>query len=160
MGLVLILKFSKLSLAIAIMVLKPVSCYYMTSFNYGAKKARDVGLTCRCHLSNIMPDSIFYESMGFFFFFFLKDDNHCLPQQERDRFSCPIIMPSVRYQLWSLSEDSRIVISLRYLLVRVCYVVLNQGCCKTCPYNLLHRMLPHDFNTALNQSYVNSHYFG
>ena len=43
-------------------------CYYMTSFNYGGKEARDVGLTCRCHLSNIMPDSmpdsIFYDSMG------------------------------------------------------------------------------------------------
>ena len=36
----------------------------MTSFNYGGKKARGVGLTCRCHLSNIMPDSILYDSMG------------------------------------------------------------------------------------------------
>ena len=76
MGLVLILKFSKLSLATAIMVLKPVSCYYMTSFNYGGMKASDVGLTCGCHLSNIMPDSIFYDSTGwgvtcpFFFVFF------------------------------------------------------------------------------------------
>ena len=34
------------------------------SFNYGGKKARDVGLTCRCNLSNIMPDSIFYNRMG------------------------------------------------------------------------------------------------
>ena len=55
----LILEFSKLSLA-----LMPVSCYYMKSFNYGSKDARDVGLTCRYHLSNIMPDSIFYDSMG------------------------------------------------------------------------------------------------
>ena len=55
---------SKLSLATAIMALTPVSCYYVTSFNYGGKKARDVGLTCRCHLSNIMPDSIFCDSMG------------------------------------------------------------------------------------------------
>ena len=75
MGLVLISKFSKLSLATAIMALTPVSCYYMTSFNYGGKKARDVGLTCRCHLSNIMPDSIYYDGMGcritcrFFFVF-------------------------------------------------------------------------------------------
>ena len=37
---------------------------YTTSFNYGGEKARDVGLTCRCHLSNIMLDSIFYDSMG------------------------------------------------------------------------------------------------
>ena len=48
------------------MTLTPISCYYMTSFNYGGKKARDVGLTCRCHLSNIMPDimpdSILYDS--------------------------------------------------------------------------------------------------
>ena len=36
----------------------------MTSFDYGGKKARDVGLTCRCHLNKIMPDSIFYDSMG------------------------------------------------------------------------------------------------
>ena len=50
----------------------------MASFNYGGKEVRDVGLTCRCPLRNIMPDSIFYESMGwgitcsFFFFFFLN----------------------------------------------------------------------------------------
>ena len=84
-------------LAITITVLTPVSCYYMTLFNYGGKKARDVGLTCRCHLSNIMPDSIFYDNMGlgmtqllfllllFFFFFvvvvfFLRGGNLCLPQ--------------------------------------------------------------------------------
>ena len=81
MGPVLISEFSKLSSATAIMVLTPVSCYYMTSFNYGGKKARDVGLTCRCHLSNIMPDSIFYDSMGWgiTFSFFLKGDNHFLP---------------------------------------------------------------------------------
>ena len=41
-----------------------LSCHYMTSFNYGGKKAGDVGLTCRCHLSNVMPGSIFYDSMG------------------------------------------------------------------------------------------------
>ena len=56
--------FPESFLATTITVLTPVSCYYMTSFNYGGKKARDVGLTCRCHLSNIMPDSIFYDSMG------------------------------------------------------------------------------------------------
>ena len=37
-------------------------CYYMISFNYGGKKAMDVS-TGRCHLSNVMPDSIFYDSM-------------------------------------------------------------------------------------------------
>ena len=64
MGLVLISEFSKLSLVAAIMALTPVSCYYMTSFNYGGQKARDVGLTCRCHMSNIMSDSIVYDSKG------------------------------------------------------------------------------------------------
>ena len=54
--------FPSYPLATTIMVLIPVSCY-MTSFNYGGKKARDVGLTCRCHLSNIMPDSIFYDNI-------------------------------------------------------------------------------------------------
>ena len=29
-----------------------------------------------------------------------------------------------------------------------------QGCCGTCQYNLTDRMLRHDFNTTLNQSYV------
>ena len=31
--------------------------------NYDHKKTRDVGLTFWCHLSNIMPDRIFHESM-------------------------------------------------------------------------------------------------
>ena len=49
----------------------------MTSFNYGGKKARDVVLTCRYHLRNIVLDSIFNNSMGWgitqfvFVFFFL-----------------------------------------------------------------------------------------
>ena len=78
MGLFLISELSKLSLTTAIMALTSVSCYYLTSFNYGGKKARDVGLSCRCYLSNVLPDSIFYDSMGwgitcgFFFFFFLR----------------------------------------------------------------------------------------
>ena len=68
--------FTELFLATTITVLTPVSCYYMISFNYGGKKARDVGLNCICHLSNIMSDSIFYDSMGwgmtqFLFIFFL-----------------------------------------------------------------------------------------
>ena len=89
MGLVLISELSKLSLATAIMALTPVSCYYMGSFNYGGKKARDV--------SNIIPDSIFY--MGWnslsFFCFFLKGDNHCFPQHKRDGFSFLIIITPV-----------------------------------------------------------------
>ena len=39
------------------------SCDNVSSFNYDDKKARDVGLTCLCHLSNIMPDSISHESV-------------------------------------------------------------------------------------------------
>ena len=39
-------KFLELSLTTTIMVLKPVSCDNVTSFNYDGKKARDVGLIC------------------------------------------------------------------------------------------------------------------
>ena len=56
--------FSELSSATTIPVLMHFSCYHMTSFNYDGKRARDVGNTCRCHLSNIMADSIIYDSMG------------------------------------------------------------------------------------------------
>ena len=71
----------------------------MTSFNYGGKKARDVGLTCRCHLSNIMPDSIFYDSMGWgmtrfvLFCFVFRVGIRCLPQHRRDGFSLITITP-------------------------------------------------------------------
>ena len=34
------------------------------SFDYGGKNGRDVGLAWKCHMSNIMPDSIFYDGMG------------------------------------------------------------------------------------------------
>ena len=43
--------------------LASVSCYYITSFNYGRKKAMDEDFTCRCHESNIMPDTIFFDRM-------------------------------------------------------------------------------------------------
>ena len=33
-------------------------------FNYDDQKARDVSLYCRCYLSNIMPESVFHETMG------------------------------------------------------------------------------------------------
>ena len=97
MVLVLISEFSKLSLATAIMALTSALCYYLTSFNYGGKKARDIGLTSTCHLSNIIPDSIFCDSMGWevtcvFFFLFFKGNSHCLPQYERNIFSCLIII--------------------------------------------------------------------
>ena len=34
------------------------ACLY-PSFNYDDKGTSDVGLACRCHLGNILPDSIF-----------------------------------------------------------------------------------------------------
>ena len=81
--------FSELPLAITITVLTLISCYYMTSFNYGDKKARDVSRICRCHLSNIVRDSIFCDSMEwkitfFCFVFFLSGGNRCLPEHRRD----------------------------------------------------------------------------
>ena len=85
-----------------ITVLMPASCYYMTSFNYGGKKAIDVGLTCRCHLSNIMPESIFYDSLGWGmtqFFSFLRDGNYCLLQHIKDRFRLITITQWVRGNL-------------------------------------------------------------
>ena len=51
--------FHGLHFATSLTVLTPVLCFHTTSFNYGAKVVRDVDPTCRCHQSNIMPDSIF-----------------------------------------------------------------------------------------------------
>ena len=53
-----------------------------------------------------------------------------------------------------MCEDSRVEILLRGSSVRVCLVVLNQGCCGSGQYNLPDRMLRLDANTTLNQSYV------
>ena len=53
-----------------------------------------------------------------------------------------------------MSEDSRVEILLRGSSVRVCLVVLNQGCCSSGQYNLADRMLRFHANTTLNQSYV------
>ena len=36
----------------------------MKSFSYGGKKVKDVGLTCTCDLSYIIPNSIFYDIKG------------------------------------------------------------------------------------------------
>ena len=71
----------------------------MTSFNYGGKKARDEGLTYRCHQSNVIPDSIFFDSLGwgmvrgFFIYLFLRGGNRCLPLHRRDGFSLITITP-------------------------------------------------------------------
>ena len=54
----LLLSVFKLSLASTIGDDTNVVAFHFTSINYNSKGARDVGLTCRCHLSNIMPDTI------------------------------------------------------------------------------------------------------
>ena len=58
--------FSELSLATTIVVSLFISVSWneITLFNYGGKKTRDVGITRRCHLSNIMLDGVLYDSMG------------------------------------------------------------------------------------------------
>ena len=61
---------------------------------------------------------------------------------------------TMRFQFWSMSEDSRVGILSRGSSVRVCLVVLQQGCCCSGHYNLPDRMLRPDANTTLNQSYV------
>ena len=58
------------------------------------------------------------------------------------------------YIFWSMSEDSRVGISLRGSSVQLCLVVLNQGCCGSGQYNIPDRMLRLGANAILNQSYV------
>ena len=53
-----------------------------------------------------------------------------------------------------MSEDSRVDILLRDSSNWVCLNVLNQRCCGFSQCSLLDRMLRHDANTTLNQSYV------
>ena len=60
----------------------------------------------------------------------------------------------MRFQFCSMSEDSRVEILLWGSSVRVCLVVLYQGCCGSGQYNLPDRMLQLNVNTTLNQSYV------
>ena len=60
----------------------------------------------------------------------------------------------MRFQFWSMSEDSRVGILSRGSSVRACLVVLNQGCCSSGQHNLPDRMLRLDANTILKQSYV------
>ena len=77
------------------MALAPVSCHYVISFNYGGKKARDVSLTCRCYLSDILPDSIFYNSIGSRMtqFFLFWGGNRCLSWHRRYGFSRITVTP-------------------------------------------------------------------
>ena len=88
--------FSELFLATTIVMLTPVACCYMISFNYGGKKSRGVVLTCRCHLNKIMPGSIFYDSIGWgmsWVFLIFRSGNCCLPQHRRNGFSLITITP-------------------------------------------------------------------
>ena len=108
-------KFFELPLATTITVFKLVSYDHVTSFNYDDKKARDVGLTCWCRLSNIMLASIFHEIIrqgitfrsvsfwlfvfsylfvAYFFLSFFARWYFCFPQNERDGISF-ITMTSV-----------------------------------------------------------------
>ena len=59
----------------------------MLLINHGGKKAIDVVFTYICHLNNIMPDSIFYDSIEWGINCFFKGDNHCFPQRKRIGFS-------------------------------------------------------------------------
>ena len=133
--------------------------YYMTLFNYGVKKGRDVGLACICHMR------------------FLKGDSHCLPEHKRDGFSFllynkngetlsykgPRQVGRITFQWRTNSErfsGFQNFDSLRGFFFHVCYIALNQGCCVTCHCILPGRILQHDFNSNLIQVYVNTHYFG
>ena len=64
------------------------------------------------------------------------------------------------FQFYSISDDSKNWISLKGSYVRVCLVVLNQGCLGSSQYDLLDRMLQYNANTTLNQSYEVIYYFG
>ena len=105
---------------------------------------------------------------GWLTFFSLSGDNRRLPQHRRDGFSPITITPngvgkpklqwtkadeidyhSMRFQFWSMSEDSRVGI-----LLRDSSVLSNQGCCSSGQYNLPDKILRLDANTTLNQSYV------
>ena len=45
-------------------MLAPAPYNFLNSFIYDAKMTRNAGLTCRYHLRNTMPDTIFLERMG------------------------------------------------------------------------------------------------
>ena len=40
-----------------------VSYNYVTSFNFDSKATKDVHLTCRCHMTNVICRNIFYENI-------------------------------------------------------------------------------------------------
>ena len=92
--------------------------------------------------------------------FFWKDDNHSLPQHERVILS--LSYNSGRWISFAFSEVTilervwgfKSCVSLRGFFIHVCYVILNQGFCRTCQYSLPDTMLQHDLNTTLNQIYI------
>ena len=51
--------FHELHFVTTFRMLKPVLCFHMTSFSYGAKRIRDGDPIYRCQQSNIMTDRIF-----------------------------------------------------------------------------------------------------
>ena len=59
--------------------------------------------------------------------------------------------PSMKFQLWSMSEDFKVGISFKSSTGRVCLIVVNQTCCGYSEYNLLGRMLRRDANKSLNK---------
>ena len=60
----------------------------------------------------------------------------------------------IRFQLWSMFEDSRIGISLKGSSFWVYLVVINQECFISSQYNLLDSILWFDTNAILNHIYV------
>ena len=78
------------------MALTPVSCYCIPSFNYGSRKAKDIHLTCRNHLSNVLTDNSFYGSLkwGTTCCFF-NGHNHWVPQRKLNGFCCLIIITTM-----------------------------------------------------------------
>ena len=60
----------------------------------------------------------------------------------------------MRFQFWSMPEDSRVGDFVEGSSLWVCLVVLYQGYCSSGQYNLSDRMLRLDANTTLNQSYA------
>ena len=132
---------------------------------------RDIGLTCICLLSNIIPDSIFYDNMGWrggtfaFFFFFWRGRNHCLSQPRKDGLSLITMgmdKPSAtrKQGRWHwLSFDKVSILRILYLefhwgVSLFEYVFFNHGCCGSSQYNVTDTMLQLDANKILNQNYV------
>ena len=80
--------FFELFLVTTITVLKTLTCYYMISFNFGGKKARDVDLTCRpyCAILCLIESPMILWNGGWLIFF-IRGGNRSLPQHRRDGFS-------------------------------------------------------------------------